>query len=65
MMSNSSRRKWNLGAESVREIGILMIVFGPLDGALREPAVSLSIVASALGIGAGLILIGILLQKED
>jgi len=64
-MSDSARRKWNLGAESVRETGILMMVFGPLEGALRDPAVTLSTMALAFGIGAGLILLGILLQRED
>lgn len=63
-MSDSSRRKWNLSAESLREIGILVMVFGPLDGALRQPPASAPVVASIFLAGAALIVIGIVSQEE-
>jgi len=58
------RRVAYLVGESVREVGILVSVFGPLDALLLPPPVNP--VALGLGIGGGLILItlGIIVEAQ-
>lgn len=51
------KRRYQLWAESVREIGILLLVFGPLETLLRAPMnVTEVLIAFALAV-SGFILI--------
>ena len=63
-MLNWKRLEEVLG-ETVREIGILVLVFAPLDAAFTERPHDLRDVTPVLLGALGLIIVGILLETED
>jgi hypothetical protein len=52
-------------AETVREIGILMVVFAPLESSFSERPLSVSLLAGVIALSAALIVCGILLEAGD
>jgi hypothetical protein len=51
--------------ETVREIGILVFVFAPLDAALADHPPDLSVVIAVAAGALGAIVVGIMLETED
>jgi hypothetical protein len=51
--------------ETVREIGILVFVFAPLDAALADHPLDFSVVIAVVAGALGAITIGIMLETED
>ncbi len=50
-------------AETLREIGVLAIVFVPLDMIFTQGPIHVRVVAYALGIGLFLLILGIALER--
>jgi hypothetical protein len=53
-----------LFAETLREIGVLMMVFVPLDGWLASPSVPTAGIIAAFFVGAGFVAGGILAEAR-
>ena len=61
----TEKRQYVLWAESIREIGILLFVFGPLETLLRKAPLEWEDWLTAAGIGIiGLILISVAVKVE-
>jgi hypothetical protein len=60
----SSTRVVRLIGETMREIGILMLVFGPLDAALGERPARVTDIAIIALAALAMIIAGILLESE-
>jgi hypothetical protein len=58
-------RAWHLAGETVREIGILMLVFAPLQAVFEPRAIRPGWIAAVIVISLGLIACGILLETRD
>jgi hypothetical protein len=54
-------RAADLSAETAREVGVLIVVFAPLDAAFAETAPSVAFLSIMLVLGLGFIVGGILL----
>jgi uncharacterized MnhB-related membrane protein len=52
-------------AETVREIGILMVVFAPLESVFAERPINGAVLIGVVALGLLLIVCGILLQAND
>ena len=60
-----AQQAWQLLGETVREIGILMFVFAPLEGAFSERTIPPAAMAVVLIISTALMAGGILLSTKD
>ena len=56
---------WRLVGETVREIGILMLVFAPLEASFAERAINFSLLASVVTMAVWLIGAGIILETKE
>jgi hypothetical protein len=57
-------RRQHYAGESLRELGVLILVFIPLETILQKPAHSLEVTAVCLLLGFGFVLGGMNLQVE-
>ena len=57
-------RRQHYAGESLRELGVLVLVFLPLETVFQKPQISLEVSAVALLVGYALVLYGIRLQSE-
>jgi len=61
--------KWDrierLFGETVREIGILVVVFAPLEAAFADRPIAPWAVTGAIMAGVGLIVVGIILETRE
>ncbi len=60
-----ARRALRLLAETVREIGILMVVFAPLESVFAERPINGAVLIGVVALGLLLIVCGILVQAND
>ena len=60
-----ARRALRLLAETVREIGILMVVFAPLESIFAERPINGAVLIGVVALGLLLIVCGILVQAND
>jgi len=51
--------------ETVREIGILVFVFAPLDAAFADHPLDFSVVIAVAAWALGAVVVGIMLETED
>jgi hypothetical protein len=54
-----------LVGETIRDIGILIVVFGPLDSLFQQPAPGSGVLALMVAGGLFLITLGIILEAKE
>ena len=59
------KRMEELVGETVREIGILVVVFAPLDAAFADESLESRVLASIVAAALGLIAAGIVLESGE
>ncbi len=59
------RKVYHLGGESLREIGVLLLVFGPLDAFFQREQASLFAVSPFIAAGLILTSVGIIIGAKD
>jgi len=59
------RKTERLVGETIRDIGILVFVFGPLDALFQQPTPGVAVVALLVGGGLFFIVLGIILQASE
>ena len=60
-----ARRALQLAAETVREIGILIVVFAPLESAFAERPLAVQSLVSVTAVGLALIVWAMLIEARD